>query len=318
MAKFDLISLIPQKIPLFINERYYLLFESLIKDILFAVPQPAQAKKQEKKEKLPFFVKTNSSKQYISFWGEIKKSINKTSTHPSGCPEIVYKYLFLRAKKTIEKIKSMLLKMTICYQIELVLRLYLYLSKKEILKVHENAKVSISNEEKEMIAKINENSEKMEDLYKTKCKVTHYFLSKAVDENIVIHKFDKYHAMYVNKYEESNLGSNLFLKPKIVLPSLTARKTNRFSDNGLTIEKPHLGSFPVFLMSNKSSRKYSSDQVKLVPVTINRNLSSRNYKCKTFHRTVSTTNFGEAVTKLVHNKKRTNSIHYLSKKDFYY
>ena len=67
MAKFDLISLIPQKIPLFINERYYLLFESLIKDILFAVPQPAQAKKQEKKEKLPFFVKTNSSKQYISF-----------------------------------------------------------------------------------------------------------------------------------------------------------------------------------------------------------------------------------------------------------
>ena len=315
MAKFDLISLIPQKIPLFINERYYSLFESLIKEIFFAVSQTEQVNNKEKKPKLPFFTKTSTSKQYISLWGEIKKSINNTSTHPSGCPEIVYKYLILRAKKTIEKIKLMLLKMTACFRIELVLRLYLYLSKKEILKINENAKVLISNEEKEMITKINENSEKIDDLNKTKCKVTHYFLSKAVDENIIIHKFDQYHAMYVNKYEESNLGSKFYLRPKIVLPSLTAKKTKRVSENGLTIEKPHTGSFPLFITSN---RKYSSDQVKLVPAIVNRNLSSRNNKCKTFQRTLSASNFAEAIPKITYNKSRTNSIHYLSKKDFYY
>ena len=99
MAKFDLISLIPQKVPLFINERYYSLFESLIKDIFFAVSQPAHANDDAKKKKFPFFTQANSYKQQISLWNEVKKSINNISAHPSNCPEIVYKDLFLRHKK---------------------------------------------------------------------------------------------------------------------------------------------------------------------------------------------------------------------------
>ena len=124
--------------------------------------------------------------------------------------------------------------------------------------------------------------------------------------------------MYVNKYEESNLGSNLFLKPKVTFPFLTARKTKRLSEHSLIIDKPNVGSLPSFILPNNKYRKYSGDQVKPVPVTVNRNLSSRNYKSKTLRRTLSASNFTEAIPKMTLNKKRTNSIHYLTKKDFYY
>ena len=108
-----------------------------------------------------------------------------------------------------------------------MLRLYLYLSKQEILKLNDKTNVHITNAEKEMILKINENTEEIEDLYKTKSKVTNFFLSKIVDGSFVLNKFDKYHEMYVNKYGESNLGASFFYKPKQILPPIILKRPKK-------------------------------------------------------------------------------------------
>ena len=309
MSKFDLISIIPQKIPLFTNEKYFPLFESILTEQHTLMSHsPREENITTTKRTFPLFRQAHSSSKRNSLWNPIKKSINTSSSHHSKCPEIVYKYLHLKSKKVIEALKLIVYKTTYYISIELVLKLYLYLSKQAILKQNNKANIYITNSEKEMILKINENTEKIEDLYKTKSKVTNFFLSKVVDGSFVINKYDKYHEMYVHKYEESNLGNSFFYKPKHRLLPIIQKRPKKMSED-INV-KSHLSYFPSFIMRDKSSRKFSCDQIKNEVVTSSKYVNK--HKC--VHRTLSASNLIMEFP----NKKRYSGKYYLTKKDLYY
>jgi hypothetical protein len=309
MSKFDLISIIPQKIPLFTNEKYFSLFESILTEQHTLISHsPREENITTTKRTFPLFRQAHSSSKRNSLWNLIKKSINTLSSHHSKCPEIVYKYLHLKSKKVIESLKLIVYKTTYYISIELVLKLYLYLSKQAILKQNTKANIYITNSEKEMILKINENTEKIEDLYKTKSKVTNFFLSKVVDCSFVINKYDKYHEMYVHKYEESNLGNSFFYKPKHRFLPIIQKRPKKMSED-INI-KSHLSYIPSFIMRDKSSRKFSCDQIKNEVVTSSKYVNK--HKC--VHRTLSASNLIMEFP----NKKRYSGKYYLTKKDLYY